>query len=47
VSLPLKLKGRKNEKPKLIEIIYTPKNDENKNRKFAKLHQKFPKCVNK
>ena len=27
--------------------IYNKKNDENKNRKFAKLRQIFPKCVNK
>jgi hypothetical protein len=36
-----KIKGRKNEKPKLI-ARFTKKKDENKNRK---LRQKSPKCV--
>ncbi len=41
-----KIEGRKNEKPKLI-ARFTKKNVKNKNRKLAKLRQKFPKCVNK
>jgi hypothetical protein len=42
----LKIEGRKNEKPKFI-ARFTKKNDENENRKLAKLRQIFPKCVNK
>ena len=42
----LKIEGRKNEKPKLI-ARFTKKNVANKNRKLAKLRQKFPKYVNK
>jgi hypothetical protein len=36
------MKGRKNEKLKFI-ARFTKKNEENKNRKLAKLSQKFPK----
>jgi hypothetical protein len=46
VSVSLKLKAGKMKNPNWLRDLQK-KNVKNKNRKLAKLRQKFPKCVNK
>ena len=46
IRVILRLKAGKIEDPNSLPDLQK-KNDENKNRKLAKLRQIFPKCVNK